>query len=120
MRRRLDLAMTLVGEPRVIFLDEPTTGLDPRSRHTMWEIIQQLAASGVTIFLTTQHLDEADQLASHIAVLERGRLVAQGTPAELKRSSPAATSSCASSILPTSRPPPSSSEPTMLGGTMML
>ncbi len=85
MRRRLDLAMTLVGEPRVIFLDEPTTGLDPRSRHTMWEIIRQLAASGVSIFLTTQHLEEADQLANHIAVLERGRLVAQGTPAELKR-----------------------------------
>jgi len=84
MRRRLDLAMTLVGEPRVIFLDEPTTGLDPRSRLTMWEIIRGLAASGVTIMLTTQNLDEADQLADRIAVLDQGRIVAQGTPDELK------------------------------------
>ena len=85
MRRRLDLAMTLVGDPRIIFLDEPTTGLDPRSRHTMWEIIRELVADGVTIFLTTQYLDEADQLADRIAVLDRGPLVAEGTPAELKR-----------------------------------
>jgi ABC-2 type transport system ATP-binding protein len=85
MRRRLDLAMTLVGEPRVIFLDEPTTGLDPRSRRTMWEIVRELSASGVTIFLTTQYLEEADQLADRIAVLDRGRLVGEGTPAELKR-----------------------------------
>ena len=84
MRRRLDLAMTLVGEPRVIFLDEPTTGLDPRSRLTMWEIIRELAAAGVTILLTTQNLDEADQLADRIAVLDQGRIVAEGTPAELK------------------------------------
>jgi ABC-2 type transport system ATP-binding protein len=84
MRRRLDLAMTLVGEPRVIFLDEPTTGLDPRSRLTMWQIIRQLASAGVTILLTTQHLDEADQLADRIAVLDQGRIVAEGTPAELK------------------------------------
>ena len=84
MRRRLDLAMTLVGEPRVIFLDEPTTGLDPRSRLTMWEIIRELAAAGVTILLTTQNLDEADQLADRIAVLDHGRIVAEGTPAELK------------------------------------
>lgn len=84
MRRRLDLAMTLVGEPRVIFLDEPTTGLDPRSRLTMWEIIRALAATGVTIMLTTQNLDEADQLADRIAVLDQGRIVAQGTPDELK------------------------------------
>ena len=84
MRRRLDLAMTLVGEPRVIFLDEPTTGLDPRSRLTMWEIVRQLAAAGVTILLTTQYLDEADQLADRIAVLDQGRIVAEGTPAELK------------------------------------
>src|SRR5580658_10420816 len=84
MRRRLDLAMTLVGEPRVIFLDEPTTGLDPRSRLTMWEIVRQLAAAGVTILLTTQYLDEADQLADRIAVLDEGRIVAEGTPAELK------------------------------------
>jgi ABC-2 type transport system ATP-binding protein len=85
MRRRLDLAMTLVGDPRVIFLDEPTTGLDPRSRLTMWQIIRDLVASGVTILLTTQYLDEADQLADRIAVLDRGKLVAQGTSDELKR-----------------------------------
>ena len=84
MRRRLDLAMTLVGEPRVIFLDEPTTGLDPRSRLTMWEIVRELASAGVTILLTTQNLDEADQLADRIAVLDQGRIVAEGTPAELK------------------------------------
>jgi ABC-2 type transport system ATP-binding protein len=85
MRRRLDLAMTLVGEPRVIFLDEPTTGLDPRSRRTMWQIIRDLAGSGVTIFLTTQYLDEADELANQIAVLDNGTIVATGTSAELKR-----------------------------------
>ena len=85
MRRRLDLAMTLVGEPRIIFLDEPTTGLDPRSRRTLWQIIRDLAARGVTIFLTTQYLEEADQLAGRIAVLDHGRLVAEGSPAELKR-----------------------------------
>ncbi|MGW4462803.1 ATP-binding cassette domain-containing protein [Micromonospora sp. NPDC004704] len=84
MRRRLDLAMTLVGSPRVIFLDEPTTGLDPRSRRTMWEIIRDLVARGVTIFLTTQYLEEADQLADRIAVLDHGRLVAEGTPSQLK------------------------------------
>ena len=88
MRRRLDLAMTLVGRPRLIFLDEPTTGLDPRSRRTMWQIIRDLVAGGVTIFLTTQYLDEADQLADRIAVLDRGRLVAEGTPGELKRRIP--------------------------------
>jgi len=88
MRRRLDLAMTLVGDPRIIFLDEPTTGLDPRSRHTMWQIIRDLVASGVTILLTTQYLEEADQLADRIAVLDRGKLVAQGTPDELKRRIP--------------------------------
>jgi ABC-2 type transport system ATP-binding protein len=85
MRRRLDLAMTLVGQPKVIFLDEPTTGLDPRSRRTMWEIVRELSASGVTTFLTTQYLEEADQLADRIAVLDHGRLVGEGTPAELKR-----------------------------------
>jgi len=88
MRRKLDLAMTLVGDPRIIFLDEPTTGLDPRSRRTMWGIVRELVAGGVTVFLTTQYLDEADQLADRIAVLDRGRLVAQGTPAELKRQIP--------------------------------
>ncbi|MET8093414.1 ATP-binding cassette domain-containing protein [Micromonospora sp. NPDC005220] len=85
MRRRLDLAMTLVGEPRVIFLDEPTTGLDPRSRRAMWHIIRALAAEGVTILLTTQYLEEADQLADRVAFLDHGRLIAEGTPRELKR-----------------------------------
>ncbi|SBT65731.1 ABC-2 type transport system ATP-binding protein [Micromonospora sediminicola] len=85
MRRKLDLAMTLVGGPRIIFLDEPTTGLDPRSRRTLWSIVRELVADGATIFLTTQYLEEADQLADRLAVLERGRLVAQGTPDELKR-----------------------------------
>jgi len=85
MRRRLDLAMGLVGRPRIVFLDEPTTGLDPRSRRTMWQIVRDLAADGVTIFLTTQYLDEADRLADSIAVLDHGRIVAQGSPAELKR-----------------------------------
>ena len=88
MRRRLDLAMTLVGDPRLIFLDEPTTGLDPRSRHTMWEIIRGLVAEGVTILLTTQYLEEADELADRIALLDHGRLVAEGTPEELKRRVP--------------------------------
>ena len=85
MRRRLDLAMTLVGDPRLIFLDEPTAGLDPRSRRTMWQIIRDLVAGDVTIFLTTQNLEEADQLADRIAVLDQGRLVAEGTAQELKR-----------------------------------
>ena len=88
MRRKLDLAMTLVGNPRIIFLDEPTTGLDPRSRRTMWSIIRDLVADGVTIFLTTQYLEEADQLADRVAVLDQGRLVAQGTPDDLKRQIP--------------------------------
>jgi ABC-2 type transport system ATP-binding protein len=88
MRRRLDLAMTLIGRPRVIFLDEPTTGLDPRSRRLMWQTVRDLVAGGVTIFLTTQYLEEADQLADRIAVLDGGRLVAEGTPEELKRTIP--------------------------------
>jgi ABC-2 type transport system ATP-binding protein len=88
MRRRLDLAMTLVGSPRVIFLDEPTTGLDSRSRRTVWQSIRDLVAGGTTIFLTTQYLDEADQLSERIAVLDRGRIVAEGTPGELKRRIP--------------------------------
>ena len=85
MQRRLDLAMTLVGEPRIIFLDEPTAGLDPRSRRTMWQVIQGLVGGGVTIFLTTQYLEEADRLADRIALLDHGRIVAEGSPAELKR-----------------------------------
>ena len=88
MQRRLDLAMTLVGDPRVVFLDEPTTGLDPRSRRDMWQLIRELAAGGVTIFLTTQHLEEADHLSDRIAVLDNGRLVAEGSPDELKRKIP--------------------------------
>jgi len=85
MRRRLDLAMTLVGDPRIIFLDEPTAGLDPRSRRVMWQIVRDLVAGGVTIFLTTQYLEEADRLANRIAVLDGGKIVAEGTPDELKR-----------------------------------
>jgi ABC-2 type transport system ATP-binding protein len=85
MRRRLDLAMTLMGDPRVIFLDEPTTGLDPRSRRRLWKIVHDLVADGVTIFLTTQYLDEADELADRVALLDHGRIVAEGTPTELKR-----------------------------------
>jgi ABC-2 type transport system ATP-binding protein len=85
MKRRLDIAMTLVGRPRIIFLDEPTTGLDPRSRHNMWQIIRELVADGVTVFLTTQYLEEADQLADRIAVLHDGRIAAEGTAGELKR-----------------------------------
>ena len=84
MRRKLDLAMTLVTRPQIIFLDEPTTGLDPRSRRMMWDIVRELVAGGVTVFLTTQYLEEADQLADRIAVLDRGHLVAQGTPGDLK------------------------------------
>ena len=88
MQRKLDLAMTLVSDPQIIFLDEPTTGLDPRSRRVMWQIVKDLTRSGVTLFLTTQYLEEADQLAGQIALLDRGRLIAQGTPDELKRMIP--------------------------------
>ena len=88
MRRRLDLAMGLMGDPRVVFLDEPTTGLDPRSRRAMWDIVRGLVADGVTILLTTQYLEEADQLADRIGVLDAGRLVAEGTADELKRMVP--------------------------------
>jgi len=91
MKRRLDLAMTLVSRPRLIFLDEPTTGLDPRSRRDLWEIVRELLAEGVTVFLTTQYLEEADQLAHTVGLLDGGRLVAEGTPAELKAQAGGAT-----------------------------
>ncbi len=90
MTRRLDIAMTLMGRPGLIFLDEPTTGLDPRGRQIMWQLIRDLVAEGVTILLTTQYLEEADQLADRIAVLDRGHIVAEGTPEELKRRLPGA------------------------------
>jgi ABC-2 type transport system ATP-binding protein len=90
MKRRLDIVMSLIGRPRLLFLDEPTAGLDPRSRQTMWQMIRELVADGVTILLTTQYLEEADQLANHIALLDHGRIVAQGTPDELKRRLPGA------------------------------
>ncbi len=85
MRRRLDIAMSLIGNPEVIFLDEPTTGLDPEARNNMWQTIRDLAASGTTVFLTTQYLDEADELASTIALLHAGKIVASGTARELKK-----------------------------------
>ncbi|QDY77957.1 ATP-binding cassette domain-containing protein [Streptomyces qinzhouensis] len=109
MKRRLDIAMTLVGSPRIIFLDEPTTGLDPRARHNMWQIIRSLVSGGVTVFLTTQYLEEADELADSIALLNNGKIAAQGTAEELKRlipgghvrlrfSNPATYQSAASSL----------------------
>lgn len=114
MKRRLDIAMTLVGNPRIIFLDEPTTGLDPRSRHNMWQIIRELVTGGVTVFLTTQYLEEADELADRIAVLDDGKIAAQGTAEELKRlipgghvrlrfTDPAAYQSAASTLREASR-----------------
>jgi ABC-2 type transport system ATP-binding protein len=88
MRRRLDLAMTLIAAPQIIFLDEPTTGLDPRSRRTVWEIVASLVDDGTTVFLTTQYLEEADKLADRVAILDRGRLVAEGSAQELKQQIP--------------------------------
>ncbi len=88
MRRRLDLAMGLLGFPQLLFLDEPTTGLDPQSRIAMWDIIRGLGAGGTTVFLTTQYLEEAEQLADHIAILDKGEIVAQGSPDELKKMLP--------------------------------
>ena len=85
MRRRLDLGASLVGEPRLLLLDEPTTGLDPRSRNELWDVIRALVGRGTDVLLTTQYLDEADQLASHIVIIDRGRAVASGSPGELKR-----------------------------------
>jgi ABC-2 type transport system ATP-binding protein len=86
MRRRLDLAASLIGHPAVLFLDEPTTGLDPSARALMWDIVRQLVADGTTLLLTTQYLDEADQLANRIAVIDGGKVIAEGTPGELKAS----------------------------------
>ena len=88
MRRRLDLAMTLIGGPQIIFLDEPTTGLDPRSRRTVWDIVRSLVSDGTTVFLTTQYLEEADELADRVAILDRGTIVAEGTARELKQRIP--------------------------------
>jgi ABC-2 type transport system ATP-binding protein len=88
MRRRLDLAMTLMGEPRIVFLDEPTTGLDPRGRQVLWRIVRDLVTDGVTVLLTTQYLEEADRLADRVALIDRGALVAEGTPSELKKRAP--------------------------------
>ncbi|MPQ99711.1 ATP-binding cassette domain-containing protein [Modestobacter sp. I12A-02628] len=91
MRRRLDIAMSLVGDPPVLFLDEPTTGLDPQSRTAVWATVRELAGSGTTVLLTTQYLDEAEQLADRIAILHRGRIIVEGTLAELRRLLPPAT-----------------------------
>ena len=90
MRRRLDIAMSLIGQPTVIFLDEPTTGLDPEARIEVWQVIQELAEQGTTVLLTTQYLDEAEQLADRIAILHQGRIIANGTLAELKQLLPPA------------------------------
>lgn len=90
MRRRLDIAMSLIGDPPVLFLDEPTTGLDPQSRIEVWRTIRELASRGTTVLLTTQHLDEAEQLAGRIAILHRGRIIAEGTMAELQQLLPPA------------------------------
>ena len=91
MRRRLDIAMSLIGQPPVVFLDEPTTGLDPEARLEVWQVVRDLAAGGTTVLLTTQHLDEAEQLADRIAILSAGRIIANGTLAELKQLLPPAT-----------------------------
>jgi len=90
MRRRLDIAMSLIGKPQVIFLDEPTTGLDPEARSEVWKIVKELADGGTTVFLTTQYLEEAEQLADRIAILHEGRIIANGTLAELKKLFPPA------------------------------
>jgi len=91
MRRRLDIAMSLIGQPKVLFLDEPTTGLDPEARIDVWKVVAELAKSGTTVLLTTQYLDEAEQLADRIAILHQGRIIANGTLAELKALLPPAT-----------------------------
>lgn len=88
MRRRLDITMSLMGSPDVLFLDEPTTGLDPQNRIAMWDLVKELAAKGTTVFLTTQYLEEAENLADHIAILHEGRIIAEGTPKYLKEIMP--------------------------------
>jgi ABC-2 type transport system ATP-binding protein len=85
MRRKLDIAMSLIGKPSLIFLDEPTTGLDPEGRNEVWETIRKLAQNGTTVFLTTQYLEEAEQLADRIAILHQGKIIANGTLTELKK-----------------------------------
>ena len=100
MRRRLDIAMSLIGNPPVLFLDEPTTGLDPQSRIEVWKTVRELAGQGTTVLLTTQYLDEAEQLADRIAVLHEGRIIADGTLAELKQLLPPARSSTSRSSRP--------------------
>ncbi|NLA00737.1 ATP-binding cassette domain-containing protein [Rhodococcus hoagii] len=106
MRRRLDLAMSLVARPKVLFLDEPTAGLDPRSRRDMWDMVRELVREGTTILLTTQYLDEAEALADRIAVLDGGRIVAEGSADELKRLVPAVMSNCGSRTAHRPRRPP--------------
>jgi oleandomycin transport system ATP-binding protein len=106
MRRRLDLAASLVTRPRVLYLDEPTTGLDPRSRNEMWDIVRGLTATGVTVLLTTQYLEEADQLASEIAVIDHGTVIATGTPEELKARTGARARARRRRAGPSSSPPP--------------
>ena len=100
MRRRLDIAMSLIGQPEVIFLDEPTTGLDPEARIEVWQVVQELAEQGTTVLLTTQYLDEAEQLADRIAILHQGRIIANGTLAELKQLLPQRRSSTSKSCRP--------------------
>ena len=107
MRRRIDLAVSLIAHPSVLFLDEPTTGLDPRSRVELWEVLRDLVRDGTTLLLTTQYLDEADQLADRLVVIDHGRIIAQGTPLELKNQSgpPAGSSPCRGTTRSSTRRP---------------